>query len=403
MPNRLSDFAFTSGVMLNDPLMPNGLAALEMTEWSRLQHAYGRATDTPKHLRALLEKDAEARKEAIFHLWSAVIHQGTPWTATAPAAAVVAGLLSDEHIDRGDRANLLSFLVSVAEVAAQPDPADELALQAVVDIESLPGEDNEEEAIYQSDEEMDACYARAILGCIQVAPLLLTTMLRELDDSNAAVRMRAAMSAVVLMKVNSLGNRTEEIKSRLLSMAQATHNSDERGALLLSLGELGFSPIDYLADPSGAVRMCAALAPGLAENPAAIDVLIEILQQHAGSIEEWFMENPPQFAMHPRFAVVRRLLEQVRDFERLAGAAVAVLEVTAKYSVDFDWGPLLAAAFPEGNGKLSTHARCRFLSTLVEKEEFWDPNFGNALKWFQMAGLPYNRHECALRVSSGLN
>ncbi|MDB6173171.1 MAG: hypothetical protein JWL59_2482 [Chthoniobacteraceae bacterium] len=388
--------------MLNDPLMPNGLEALEITEWSRLQHAYGHATDTPKHLRALLEKDAEARKEAIFHLWSAVIHQGTPWTATAPTAAVVAGLLSDERIDRGDRANLLSFLVSVAEVAAQPDPAEELVLQAVVDIGSLPGADNEE-AIYQSDEEMDACYARAILGCIQVAPLLLRTMLRELDDSNAAVRMRAAMGAVVLMRVNSLGNRTGEIKSRLLSMAQATHNNDERGALLLSMGELGFSPIDYLADPSGAVRMCAALAPGLAENPAAIDVLIEILQEHAGSIEEWFMENPPQFSMHPRFAVVRRLLDQVRDFERLAGAAVAVLEVTAKYSVDFDWGPLLAAAFPEGNGKLSTHARCRFLSALVEKEEFWDPNFGNALKWFQMAGLPYNRDECALRVSSGLN
>ncbi len=363
--------------MLNGPSIPIGLAALEKTDWSRLHHAYGRATDTPKHLRALLEEDADSRKEAVFHLWSAIIHQGTPWTATAPVAMVVAGLLSDERIDRGEpvRANLLAFLVGVADVAAEAGPTEELALQAAV--EPLPGLDDEE-AIYQTDEAMEAFYARAVLGCIEVAPLLLTAMLRELDNGNPAVRMRAAMGAVILAKLNSLRYRTEEIKSRLLSMAQAAHDTDEQGAHLLSLGELGFSPIDYLADPSLAVRMCAALAPGLAENPIAIEVLIQILQEHAGSIDEWFAENPPQFAMHPRFTVVRRLVEQVRDFGRLAGAAVAVLEVTAKYSVDFDWGLLLAAAFPDESGNISTHAQRRFLSALVEKEDLWDPNFGNA-------------------------
>src|SRR5215469_3796745 len=97
--------------------MLTGLALIESTDWSRLHHAYGPATDTPGHLRALLEPDSEPRKAAMSHLWSAIIHQGTPWTATGPVALVVVGLLSDERIDRGEpvRAGLMSFLVSVAE------------------------------------------------------------------------------------------------------------------------------------------------------------------------------------------------------------------------------------------------------------------------------------------------
>jgi hypothetical protein len=41
--------------------MLTGLAALVNTDWSRLHHAYGRATDTPGHLRALLREDVESR------------------------------------------------------------------------------------------------------------------------------------------------------------------------------------------------------------------------------------------------------------------------------------------------------------------------------------------------------
>ena len=58
--------------------MLTGLPALETFDWSRLHHAYGPATDTPAHLRALVEGDPEARDKAMAHLWSAILHQGTP-------------------------------------------------------------------------------------------------------------------------------------------------------------------------------------------------------------------------------------------------------------------------------------------------------------------------------------
>lgn len=153
--------------------MLTGLAALESTDWSRLHHAYGRATDTPGHLRALLRENLEMRKGAMSHLWSAIIHQGTPWTATGPAALVIAGLLSDERIDRHEpiRANLLSFLVSVAEAPEQAGLSnEELERMVAYDIEPfLDSEDDE--ALYGNEDAANSFYARAILGCIRVAPV----------------------------------------------------------------------------------------------------------------------------------------------------------------------------------------------------------------------------------------
>jgi hypothetical protein len=59
---------------------------------------------------------------------------------------------------------------------------------------------------------------------------------------------------------------------------------------------------------------------------------------------------------------------------------------------------LLTAAFSDGSGIVKTQAQRRFLGTLVEKRELWDPTFGNAFKWFKQAGLPYDRQACSRRA-----
>jgi hypothetical protein len=53
---------------------------------SRLHHAYSRAFDTPRHASALIAADRPARDAAIKHLWGAILHHGTSFTAAAPAA-----------------------------------------------------------------------------------------------------------------------------------------------------------------------------------------------------------------------------------------------------------------------------------------------------------------------------
>lgn len=381
--------------------MLTGLPVLEKTDWSRLYHAYGRATDTPDHLLALLTEEPELRQEALSHLWAAIMHQGTPWTATGPVALVIAGLLYDDRIDRGGesiRAGLFAFLVSVAEAAAYSgESLEELErIASSYDLDTLIDAGNDE-ALYE-EQAGEAFYARSILGCIKVAPVLMRVMLEGLADADPRVRAHAAMGAAVLAKSGLMRDSAPELESQLMTLARSTQDADERSAHVLALGDLGFSPVDFLDDPSPAVRMCAALAPGLATDPAAISELLTTLKDHAGSIDGWFGNPPPQFPMRPRFAVVARLVEQVTEFERLVEAAEAVVGVTLKYCVDFDWGPLLAAAFTDGSGIVQTEAQGRFLRALVNREELWDPTFGNADRWFKKAGLPYDRQACAQRV-----
>ncbi len=377
--------------------MLTGLAALENTNWSRVRHAHGRATDTPGHLRALLTQDSTARKHAVSHLWSAIIHQGTPYTATEPTALVVAGFLNEQLIGRDDpiREELLSFLVNVAEACDDADMTlEEIQQFAEFDIDPyLDSED--EDALHESFEAGNSFFARSILGCIRVAPVLLQVLLHEMESAGPNVWSEATRGLVKLVKIEALTSYAPTILSRLLVAAGTAQDTDELSAIVLALGELGYSPREFMQHASPAVRLCAALAPSLANDPAAINELVSAVRQHAGEIDTWFVNKPPQFPMQPRFAVVARLVQQVKDFDQLVDAAVAIVAITSKYCVDADWGHLLVAAFPDGSGTVTTESQRKFLTALVNKSELWDRTWGNAYGWFRQAGLPYDRQACA--------
>lgn len=95
---------------------------MEEAMWEKLSHAYGPAGDTPTHLNALLDGDASARKAAEHHLVSAIIHQGTPWSATYPVALVVLKLLDDPEVAASiapSREAMLDFLGELADFLDQ--------------------------------------------------------------------------------------------------------------------------------------------------------------------------------------------------------------------------------------------------------------------------------------------
>ncbi len=70
-------------------------ALLRQTDWSTLEDAYGPASEAPRQLMALLGDDGAARRAAVKYLNGAILHQRTIWSATAPAARVVAMMLTD--------------------------------------------------------------------------------------------------------------------------------------------------------------------------------------------------------------------------------------------------------------------------------------------------------------------
>ncbi|PRX02304.1 UNVERIFIED_ORG: hypothetical protein CLV66_11622 [Actinomadura viridilutea] len=404
--------------------MTIGWEAVADVDWTRVFHAYGAAVDTPDHLRALTDGDAAARSEALEHLEFAVIHQGTPWTATVPAALVVAGLLADpataEPIDedgRPLRAALLDFLDSVA-TAGHPDIDDE-KLNAMArppgvpekliqkTYKSLLGDENpaaeegdDEEEGQEVDRKAataawDAVIARVVLEIRSTAPALLPPVEAALDDEDPRVRAGAANAAAWLSALPGLEHRRDAVAAKVEHVARRAPHRDERAALVLSLGDLGAAPREFLADPDPAVRACAALAPALARDPAAFEELLTALRRPAEA-DAWFTHRPPQFPAHVRFTLVDAVLHRATDFEQLLPTAVAIAQMTNDACYRWDWGRLLAAAFPDPGDPPTpptglTDAQRTYLRALVENEDLWGSEYFGAHMAFEQVGLPYDR------------
>jgi hypothetical protein len=92
------------------------LENIETIDWSKLSHAYGKASDTPSELRKLLSHDADDRTDAIHDfLLSSLWHQGSMYSATPVAIPFVIELLrtpSIEDIDDGSDGNMLRHLLN---------------------------------------------------------------------------------------------------------------------------------------------------------------------------------------------------------------------------------------------------------------------------------------------------
>ncbi|MEV6930968.1 hypothetical protein AB0M46_41655 [Dactylosporangium sp. NPDC051485] len=181
------------------------MTLVDPARFATLLHPCGRATDTPAHLSALAGGDAGARDEAVRHLFGRVIHQGTPLTATAPAALVVAGLLAGERLSGPAnaelRVDLLDFLAAVAtagwsysdESLADMAPPPGFDVDAAL-AEALESDDYEEE-VYTDTPLGRALFRRGLLGCREAVPALLAAAEQALSDPQPAVRAAAAHAA----------------------------------------------------------------------------------------------------------------------------------------------------------------------------------------------------------------
>ena len=201
---------------------------LSATNWSNLYHAYGWADDTPAHLRALISPDTRARCAALEHLNSAVIHQGTAWTSTAPAALIVAQILSHLGLDVEDfatsdvlplSAHLVTFLDEVASVfpnsGATMADLEKLAATAPVSdtlrsrirdsiiagndgIEDELDDEDFFELLFEDEKISNALFALSVIECAHIRPQLLEKLLPCLAAPHAQTRARAAGAIATL-------------------------------------------------------------------------------------------------------------------------------------------------------------------------------------------------------------
>ncbi|MEU9245479.1 hypothetical protein [Streptomyces sp. NPDC048385] len=101
--------------------LPLVFAGLDQVDWSRLCHAYGSAEDIPALLRDLASPAEETAAEAEQELWGSIVHQGTVYTATAPAVPFLARLVA-EGVRRSALVGMLGVIAGSVDEHDLPVP-----------------------------------------------------------------------------------------------------------------------------------------------------------------------------------------------------------------------------------------------------------------------------------------
>ncbi|MDE3723653.1 hypothetical protein PWG71_19865 [Nocardiopsis sp. N85] len=395
--------------------MSTGTDVLTATDWKRTFHAYGLGTDVPGHLALLLSDDPRDHASALDHLYSAVIHQGSVYSATVPAARFVAGVLDRPGLDTAApdtdatdggsspslRVRLLAFLRDAVEgtIGYLETPVPPLLDTTERDrVYTAMGSDDEDEAIdIWEDESIDSLmYHEVGVAMREAAPELYTAVRPHLTHPDAATRRRAVEAAAAIARLGGLD-------LDLSGAADMAETRDEGAVIVLALGESDGDTTEFLAHTDPAIRACAALAPGQRENPAALTELLSALRDPEEA-DTWFEDRPSFF---DRYGTVRStLLREAAlrgtpdDAERMLPVFRGLTPCTSASTADADLGPMLEAAFPDGLPENLTGAQREYLRALADGVLPWKGAQVTAFAaLLRRLGLPADREE--LRVLVG--
>src|SRR5262245_56195435 len=89
------------------------LEGLDRIDWTGLSHAYGPADDVPPLIGSLADGSEEVRKNAIYELFSNIVHQGSLYPASAPAVPFLIELVAEPSVP--GREHILHLLQSISE------------------------------------------------------------------------------------------------------------------------------------------------------------------------------------------------------------------------------------------------------------------------------------------------
>jgi hypothetical protein len=321
------------------------------TDWATLSHAFGPATDTPGHLRALLSDDVTARDDAVDHLFGSVLHQGTIYPATAPAALAVASYLPDERTAATGadglptRGLLLGFLGEVGSSLA--DVPDDLSPDCPPELEDAVRRLTAGEFEDGIDEEAYAVVlARSAGSARAAAPDLLAAALPWLEADQADVRRLAVYAVTRLAAVVPDPDTRARVTGLLRTVADdPAAGTDQRAEAVLGLEALGEDVAAYLRDRAPEVRVVAASSESCAADPEALAVVLTVLEALPDS-DDWLPDSM-LLGGTLRFRLAAAAVARCATIEELMPAGARVLEyATSSVTVDEDWGPVVALAFP---------------------------------------------------------
>ncbi|MEU1517492.1 hypothetical protein ABZ490_35975 [Streptomyces sp. NPDC005811] len=268
-------------------------------DWSRLHHAYGRATDVPGWLAALADPDPAVRHAAVSALGGSVYHQGTRWPASAHVVAPLVTLLDSPGTP--DRVTALHLLHAVA-VGDLPDdrlPFDPARAFAAADRIGPEDERSVIRFLFEEDDPdpdsvadvADAVALRWAADAYRAAERRAGSLLGLLADPDAAVAAHAAALAVWFPRLPGLPEALTAVPHDR-TPARASANL----ALAHLPGPLTPAERDTLTAcrdaPDTAVRLTAAIATARRHPTPPPDEALTILvdadaAEVPGSVPGW--------------------------------------------------------------------------------------------------------------------
>ncbi|MGW4380148.1 hypothetical protein [Kitasatospora sp. NPDC004531] len=282
-------------------------------EWSGLFHAQGLASDTPRHLAALLGDNTRAFVDGYSHLWSTTLRrEGKAWPVTAPTALIVAELLDDPLLGPEDPSLADAMLVYLYAVGVGADLGERAPeVRALVEKRRselqtwtdgyLAADADARARMWQDGTGLGALVLdRAALACFDLVPTLLRRTVPHLASERARRRTCAAAAVGSLARHPSASTQRPALLEQLMELAEAAESVFDLATILIAVGGLGGDTRSWLSDPHRGVRGCAALAPGLAGDDEADRVLLELARsprEFGKSFGD--MAPPPQFQFQP--------------------------------------------------------------------------------------------------------
>jgi hypothetical protein len=242
------------------------LEGLEAVNWAALGHAYGPAEDVPRLMRQVRSADPNVCEYALRELCFTIVHQGTRYSATAPAVPFLVELAteSDTH-DRARLVNLLAYAAVGVDEASLPDGI--VTLDQLRHTTSTPG-----------DEHTYGPWALAAYQAVQAALPALLPLLEEADD-----RLRRETAHLLAWFPSFAPVSLPRLRARL----DLETERDTRVTMIVAIGLLagatgqrGFTPwlSELLAGPDRILRWAAAtalarLSPEHPPEPAVQELL----------------------------------------------------------------------------------------------------------------------------------
>ncbi|WP_404962126.1 DUF4259 domain-containing protein [Streptomyces sp. 147326] len=358
-------------------------------DWSGLFHAFGPASDTPRHLAALLGDDAKALVDGYSHLWSTTLRrEGKAWPSTAPTAWLVAELLDDPLSGPDDPSlpdAMLAYLHAVGVAADLGDRAAEIRARVenrAPELQAwtayyLSADADARARMWRDGTELgELVLAQASLACFALVPSLLRRVLPHLASERGSRRACAAAAVGALARHPSASSQRPALLKQLTSMARAADSSHSLATILIAIGHLGGDTRPWLTDPHAGVRVCAAVAPGLGNDTAA---------DFGGDLDEAALEE--------RESMIRAALKRAADpadhldtsdGERaVAAAALVVAQHANGEPACSNYGPSEPLPkLPADLRTLAVDALDQVVAELSELAELW-AEAANGPMWLQ--------------------